>query len=77
MVIVSVMIEDLYWIFFRCEVLDKELVMVGWLLVLIIVVIVILMFLNLSSMIFDLVGYVWVGFGFVFGFVILLSLYWK
>lgn len=74
---VSFVIEDFYKIFFWCKVFDKEFVMVGRVVVLGVVIIGILFFLKFSDMILGLVGYVWVGFGLVFGFVILLSFYWK
>lgn len=75
--ILSFLVEDLYKLMFRCLVFDKELVFLGCMVVFVIFVIVLFFVWEKNNIIFGLVSYVWVGFGVLFGLVVLFSLFWK
>lgn len=72
-----VFIEDFYKVFLCKGVSQLELVWVGCVMVLLVVVIVIWLVFNLENCVFGLVFYVWVGFGVVFGLLVLFFLLWK
>lgn len=58
-----------------CDVIDKELVIVGRVSVVVVVFVVIFFVYDRDSIIFILVSNVWVGFGVVFGLLVLFSLF--
>jgi len=68
--------EDLYRTLLRREAGPRELVAIGRGSVVVLAGLAFLMALDPQTMILDLVGYAWAGFGAAFGPVVLLSLYW-
>jgi len=68
--------EDLYRTLFRREAGPRELVAMGRGSVVVLAGLAFLMALDPRTMILDLVGYAWAGFGAAFGPLVLLSLYW-
>jgi len=68
--------EDLYRTLLRRDAGPRELVAVGRGSVVILAGLAFLMALDPETMILDLVGYAWAGFGAAFGPVVILSLYW-
>jgi len=68
--------EDLYRTLLRREAGPRELVAMGRGSVVVLAGLAFLMALDPRTMILDLVGYAWAGFGAAFGPVVLLSLYW-
>lgn len=73
----SAITEDFYKAFFRPQASQKELVLIGRLMVLFIALIAIIIASNPDSRVLGLVSYAWGGFGAAFGPVILLSVMWK
>lgn len=61
---------------FKIDVSFEDIVCVGCIVVILILLIVLFLVMMLDSLVLGLVFYVWVGFGVVFGFVLVLSLYW-
>jgi len=72
----SAFTEDLYRTLFRRDASPRELVAVGRGSVVILAGLAFLMALDPETMILELVGYAWAGFGAAFGPVVILSLYW-
>lgn len=72
----SAFTEDLYRTLLRREAGPRELVAVGRGAVVILAGLAFIMALDPETMVLDLVGYAWAGFGAAFGPVVILSLYW-
>jgi len=72
----SAFTEDLYRTLFRRDANPRKLVAVGRGSVVILAGLAFFMALDPETMILDLVGYAWAGFGAAFGPVVILSLYW-
>ncbi len=72
----SAFTEDLYRTLLRPEAGPRELVAVGCGSVVILAGLAFVMALDPETMVLDLVGYAWAGFGAAFGPVVILSLYW-
>ncbi len=72
----AVFTEDFYRTFLRRQAGPEELVAAGRLSVVLLAALAFLMALDPNTLILDLVGYAWAGFGAAFGPVLLFSLYW-
>ncbi|MEA3277827.1 MAG: sodium/proline symporter PutP [Pseudomonadota bacterium] len=72
----SAFTEDFYRTIFRREAGPGELVTVGRLAVAVLAGLAFIMALDPETMVLDLVGYAWAGFGAAFGPALILSLYW-
>lgn len=73
----STLTEDFYKSFLRKNASQKELVLIGRLMVLLIAMLAIWMAGNPESKVLGLVSYAWAGFGAAFGPLIILSLFWR
>lgn len=77
LVVLFLLIEDIYYMLVKCDVMQCELVNIGWLLVLVVGIVVVVIVCDFDVQVFSLVLNVWVGFGVVFGLLIVLVLIWK
>lgn len=73
----SAITEDLYRAFFRPKAKQKELVLVGRMMVLLVAIISILLAINPNNSVLDLVSHAWAGFGAAFGPIIIFSVFWR
>lgn len=73
----SAITEDLYRAFFRPKAKQKELVLVGRLMVLLVAIISILLAINPNNSVLDLVSHAWAGFGAAFGPIVIFSVFWR
>jgi sodium/proline symporter len=73
----SAITSDLYKAFFRKDAKDKELLLIGRLVVLFVSIIAVVLAFDPNSSIFGIVSYAWGGLGASFGPIILFSLFWK
>lgn len=72
----SALTEDLYRTFLRPQASQKELVIIGRMMVLLVAVIALLLAINPENSVLGLVSYAWAGFGAAFGPIIVMSLFW-
>ncbi|NVJ65420.1 MAG: sodium/proline symporter PutP [Gammaproteobacteria bacterium] len=77
LVATSSLTEDIYKTFLRPNASEKELVWIGRTGVIVIAVVGVILAMNENSLIKDLVGYAWAGFGAAFGPVVIMSLLWQ
>ncbi len=77
LVATSSLTEDVYKTFLRPDAGEKELVWVGRFGVILIALIGVFLATNENSLIKDLVGYAWAGFGAAFGPLVIISLLWQ
>ncbi|MFL0199255.1 sodium/proline symporter PutP [Exiguobacterium acetylicum] len=69
--------NDFYHRFFKRDASDRELMIMGRVMVLVVAVLAILLSFGAQKSILTLVGYAWAGFGSAFGPVVLFSLLWR